>query len=206
MVRCGLHPRVCCERTGAHEVITTIRLNLIALVSRRVLPQDDSVAGGGSSRSGLIGRSPQCADARIGSDSPTGSISGSISLVVTRCTAAYGVYRVVVQADDRLRIPLPSGSTPHGARYAGRERHLPLRRRDGCRRRPRRSRRCGSLLGVLTRATPGSAGAVGFDAIALALVGRSHPAGVVAAGLLRGLRAAGQVMRCAPTSHWTSSW
>ena len=52
-----------------------------------------------------------------------------------------------------------------------------------------------TVLGVLYRASPGFA-AIGFDAIALALLGRSHPAGVVLAGLLFGaLRAGGQQMQ-----------
>ncbi|CAN5470345.1 hypothetical protein BH24ACT7_BH24ACT7_20220 [soil metagenome] len=52
------------------------------------------------------------------------------------------------------------------------------------------------VLGPLGRATPGFAGNVGFDAIAIALVGRSHPFGVVAAGLLfGGLAAGGQAMQ-----------
>ena len=52
------------------------------------------------------------------------------------------------------------------------------------------------VLGTLGRATPGFVGVIGFDAIALALLGRSHPFGVVAAGLLfGGLAAGGQNMQ-----------
>ncbi|MDH3295589.1 MAG: ABC transporter permease, partial [Acidimicrobiia bacterium] len=52
------------------------------------------------------------------------------------------------------------------------------------------------VLGTLGRATPGFVGVIGFDAIALALLGRSHPVGVVAAGLLfGGLAAGGQNMQ-----------
>lgn len=54
------------------------------------------------------------------------------------------------------------------------------------------------VLGVLGRGTPGFVAEVGFDAIALALLGRSHPGGVVAAGLLfGGLAAGGQAMQAA---------
>jgi simple sugar transport system permease protein len=54
------------------------------------------------------------------------------------------------------------------------------------------------VLGVLGRATPGFSANIGFDAIAMALLGRSHPWGVVAAGLLFGaLRAGGQQMQAA---------
>lgn len=52
------------------------------------------------------------------------------------------------------------------------------------------------ILGVLHRATPGFTAGIGFDAIALALLGRSHPGGVVLAGILFGaLRAGGQQMQ-----------
>ena len=54
------------------------------------------------------------------------------------------------------------------------------------------------VLGVLHRGSPGFSGAIGFDAIALALLGRSHPFGVVLAGLLFGaLRAGGLKMQAA---------
>lgn len=54
----------------------------------------------------------------------------------------------------------------------------------------------GETLGILGRASPGFTGGIGFDAIALALLGRSHPAGVVLAGLLFGaLRAGGRTMQ-----------
>ena len=52
------------------------------------------------------------------------------------------------------------------------------------------------VLGVLGRATPGFTALIGFDAIALALLGRSHPGGVVLAAILFGaLRAGGRTMQ-----------
>jgi len=54
------------------------------------------------------------------------------------------------------------------------------------------------ILGPLGRATPGFSAGLGFDAIALALLGRSHPLGVVLAGLLFGaLEAGGRQMQVA---------
>jgi len=51
-------------------------------------------------------------------------------------------------------------------------------------------------LGVLGRATPGFSAGIGFDAIAVALLGRSHPVGVLMAGLLFGaLEAGGRQMQ-----------
>ncbi len=51
-------------------------------------------------------------------------------------------------------------------------------------------------LGVLGRAFPGFTAQIGFDAIALALLGRSHPGGVVLASVLFGaLRVGGRAMQ-----------
>jgi simple sugar transport system permease protein len=52
------------------------------------------------------------------------------------------------------------------------------------------------VLGVLGRASPGFTGGAGFNAIAVALLGRSHPVGVLLAGLLFGaLQAGGRQMQ-----------
>jgi len=52
------------------------------------------------------------------------------------------------------------------------------------------------VLGVLGRASPNFSGGIGFDAIAVALLGRSHPVGVLFAGLLFGaLQAGGRQMQ-----------
>ena len=52
------------------------------------------------------------------------------------------------------------------------------------------------VLGVLGRASPGFSAGIGFDAIAVALLGRSHPVGVLVAGLLFGaLEAGGRQMQ-----------
>jgi simple sugar transport system permease protein len=52
------------------------------------------------------------------------------------------------------------------------------------------------VLGVLERASPNFSGGIGFDAIAVALLGRSHPVGVALAGLLFGaLQAGGRQMQ-----------
>jgi simple sugar transport system permease protein len=52
------------------------------------------------------------------------------------------------------------------------------------------------VLGVLDRASPGFSAGLGFDGIAVALLGRSNPWGVAASALLFGaLRAGGQQMQ-----------
>jgi len=51
-------------------------------------------------------------------------------------------------------------------------------------------------LGVVGRGVPGFTAQIGFDAIALALLGRSHPGGVVLSAILFGaLRAGGRAMQ-----------
>ena len=47
------------------------------------------------------------------------------------------------------------------------------------------------ITGVLGRATPGFSSGIGFDAIAVALLGRAHPIGVLFSGLLFGALVAG---------------
>ena len=47
------------------------------------------------------------------------------------------------------------------------------------------------IAGVLGRATPGFSAGIGFDAIAVALLGRAHPIGVLFAGILFGALIAG---------------
>jgi simple sugar transport system permease protein len=52
------------------------------------------------------------------------------------------------------------------------------------------------VLGVLGRASPGFSGGAGFNGIAVALLGRSHPVGVLLAGILFGaLEAGGRQMQ-----------
>jgi len=52
------------------------------------------------------------------------------------------------------------------------------------------------VTGVLGRASPGFSAGIGFDAIAVALLGRSHPVGILLAGLLFGaLEAGGRQMQ-----------
>ena len=65
--------------------------------------------------------------------------------------------------------------------------------------RPRGARGAVHLLGTEGSLTAGVAGSFGFDAITVALLGRSRPGGVVAAGLLFGALQAGGVAMQART-------
>ena len=56
------------------------------------------------------------------------------------------------------------------------------------------------LLGIQYSLAPGFSAGLGFDAIALALLGRAHPFGVVAAAFLIGLLRAGAIQMQVQTS------
>lgn len=190
----GAIPGLLRAKTGAHEVITTIMLNLIALrlvdwllkttlfqSPGRTDPVSQDIADTARYPSllGFLGRT----DLRV-----------HIGILLA-LAAAWGVYWLLFKSTIGYEYRA-LGLNPAGAHYAGMKvvwLYVSVMAVAGA---------LGGLagtdriLGVLTRATPGFAGTVGFDAIALALLGRSHPAGVVAAGILFGaLRAGGQVMQ-----------
>ena len=184
MVRCGASSPVCSERTGAHEVITTIMLNLIALRLVEYFLKTTLFQAEGRP-------DPVSSDVLPSAQMP--ELLGFLNRVdlrvhlgiVIAVLAAYGVYWLLFKSTIGFEYRA-LGLNPHGARYAGMSvtwLYVSVMAVAGALAGLAGADR---ILGVLTRATPGFAGAVGFDAIALALVGRSHPAGVVAAGLLFG--------------------
>jgi ABC-type uncharacterized transport system permease subunit len=63
-----------------------------------------------------------------------------------------------------------------------------------------------TLLGVVHQMAPGYDTTIGFDAITVALLGRSNPIGIGLAGLLLGgMRAGSQSMQISPASRPNSS-
>jgi len=183
-------------RTGAHEVITTIMLNFIALrlvdyflktslfqAEGRDDPVSQTVAT--SARFprllGFLDRS----DVRV-----TFGILFALAV-------AYGIYWLLYKSTIGYEFRAV-GYNPDGAQYAGMNvawLYVGVMAVAGA-----MGGLAGSdqILSVLHRGTPGFSAGLGFDAIALALLGRSHPAGVVAAGILFGaLRSGGQQMQVA---------
>jgi simple sugar transport system permease protein len=180
-------------KTGAHEVISTIMLNWIAIrfmdwvlrvgfiqaegrddpVSKNVLP------------SALLPRF---------SDDPTLRLHVGIILALLAAAFVFWLlYRTTVGYQFRA-----VGYNPDGAHYAGMKVTwlyvLVMAVAGGM----AGLAGANQILGPLSRATPGFSGGLGFDAIALALLGRSHPVGVVLAGLLFGaLEAGGRQMQVA---------
>jgi len=177
-------------RTGAHEVITTIMLNFIALFLVDYLLKSSIFRAAG--RNDPISR-----PAETSAQFPTllGDFRLHIGFLVALAAVLFAwwlMYRTTIGFEFRA-----VGANPEGSRYAGMNVawiYLSV------------MAVCGALAGVgganqilglePYRGISNFAGSVGFDAIALALLGRSHPVGVLFAGLLfGGLRAGGREMQ-----------
>lgn len=180
-------------KTGAHEVITTIMLNFVALRLVDYLLTVDFFQ--------LEGRNDPVSKNVLDSaryprlmDFINDRYRVHLGIIIALLAAWFIwwlLYRSTIGFEFRA-----VGANPDGARYAGMNvvwlivavmavagAMAGLAGGD-------------QVLGTLGRATPGFVGVIGFDAIALALLGRSHPFGVVAAGLLfGGLAAGGQNMQ-----------
>lgn len=179
--------------TGAHEVIMTIMLNLISyrLVDYmlrlpyiqkegRADPISESVLP-----SAELPRLLQFID-------PNLRLHAGIFLMLAMVALVYWLlFRTTIGFEFRA-----SGENPDAARFAGMRSGLiivvvmalggALAGLAGA----------NQVLGVLGRASPGFSAGIGFDAIAVALLGRSHPVGVLIAGLLFGaLEAGGRQMQ-----------
>jgi simple sugar transport system permease protein len=89
-----------------------------------------------------------------------------------------------------------SGENPYAARYAGIRASLIIVLAMGTAGALAGLAGANQVLGVLDRTTPGFSAGIGFNAISVALLGRSHPIGVLFAGLLFGaLEAGGRQMQ-----------
>jgi len=180
-------------KTGAHEVISTIMLNWIAIffinwVLRTSFLQtagrDDPI----SKDIATTARLPRF------SDDPTFRLhAGIIVALVAAFFIFWLLYRSTIGYEFRA-----VGFNPDGAHYAGMSvtwLYVAVMAVSGA---MAGLAGANQILGVLDRATPGFSAGLGFDAIALALLGRSHPAGIVLAGLLFGaLEAGGREMQAA---------
>ena len=181
----GFIPGVLKAVSGAHEVVTTIMLNYVAAyVLSYVVSGPLRVPGAPSSITEDVGNA--ALPILIGRNGHAGilialAFVGVMSFILSRTTFGYEVKTV--------------GANPEAARYAGM--------------RPRRlivlvMSICGALaglagaielLGIQHHTTSSYATTVGFDAIAIALLGRSTPLGVLLAALLfGGLRAGAGLM------------
>ena len=177
-------------RTGAHEVITTIMLNFVAIFLVDYLLK--------SSIFQQPGRNDPISQP-AGSSAQFPRLLGVYRLHIGFLLALAAVwvawwlmYRTTIGFEFRA-----VGFSPSGARYGGMNVAWIYVAVMAV---------CGALAGIAGanqvlglepyRGISNFAGSVGFDAIALALLGRSHPIGVLFAGLLFGaLRAGGREMQ-----------
>lgn len=187
----GFIPGLLKARTGAHEVITTIMLNFIALRFVDFLLSTTTFQRTG--RADPISK-PVAETAEL---PPFGDMRVNLGIVLALIVAVaiwWLLFRSTVGFEFRA-----VGANPHAAAYAGMKVGgtyiLAMVVAGGL------AGLAGttSLLGVNKSITPGFSG-FGFDAIALALLGRSHPGGVVAAAFLFGILRAGATGMQAATS------
>ena len=181
-------------KTGAHEVITTIMLNWIAIRFMDWVLRTDFIQAAGrddpiSKDVATTARLPQ-----FFPNDPTIRLHSGIVLALLAAAFIFWLlYRTTVGYQFRA-----VGYNPDGAHYAGMNvtwLYVLVMAIAGA---MAGLAGANQILGPLTRATPGFSAGLGFDAIALALLGRSHPAGVVLAGLLFGaLESGGRQMQVA---------
>jgi simple sugar transport system permease protein len=177
----GFIPGALKAYTGAHEVVTTIMLNYIALQTVAYLVQGPLRATGAS-----FARTPSVGNAELpillGRNGHLGIMFAAIAIPV----AWWLLYRTTVGFEVRT-----VGANPDAARYAGMRPRLVIVLTMAF---------CGMLAGIagaveilgITGYMPaGYSTNVGFDGITVALLGRANPIGILFAGLLLGAMRAG---------------
>lgn len=180
-------------KTGAHEVITTIMLNFIAFRLVDYLLKQPAIIREGrfDPISRDVAPSARFPELLNWLDPAYRLHLGFIVALVMAWVVWWLLFRTTVGFEFRA-----VGSNPDAAGYAGMSvtgsTILVMAIAGGL----------GGLaganetLGILGNVFSGFSSGIGFDAIALALLGRSHPAGVVFAGILFGaLRAGGRTMQ-----------
>lgn len=177
-------------RTGAHEVITTIMLNFIALFLVDYLLKSSLFQAPG--RNDPISQPANSSAEFVTLFSDYRVNVGFLFAVAAVAVVWWLMYRTTIGFEFRA-----VGYNPSGGRYAGMNVawvYVSVMAVTG------------ALAGIAGanqivglepyRGISNFAGNIGFDAIALALLGRSHPMGVLFAGLLfGGLRAGGREMQ-----------
>jgi simple sugar transport system permease protein len=179
--------------TGAHEVITTIMLNLTSYRILDYLLRLPAVQREG--RADPISKSvPEAAQLPRLLDwlDPNLRVHGGLFLMLAFVGIVWFVmYRTKIGFEFRA-----SGANPDAARYAGMRAGVIIVAAMASAGALAWLAGANQVLGVLDRASPGFSAGIGFDAIAVALLGRSHPLGVLFAGLLFGaLEAGGRQMQ-----------
>ncbi len=191
----GAIPGFLRAKTGAHEVITTIMLNFVALrlvdyALTRPFFQLEGRADPISKNVLASARYPKILAPLF--DDPRLRLHIGIIIALIAAVALWWILNRSTLGFEFRAV----GANPDAARYGGMNvvwLYVAIMALSGA-----FAGLAGAdqVAGTLGRASPGFAGVIGFDAIALALLGRSHPAGVVLSGLLFGaLIAGGQRMQ-----------
>jgi simple sugar transport system permease protein len=179
--------------TGAHEVISTIMLNLISIRLLDYMLRQPFIQKEG--RSDPISKAVlETAELPRILEFLDGNLRLHAGLFIMLAAVAV-IYWLLFRSKLGFAFRI-SGENPGAARYAGIRAGLTIVMAMAI---------AGALAGlagaiqvsgVLGRATPGFTAGIGFDAIAVALLGRSHPVGILLAGLLFGaLEAGGRQMQ-----------
>ena len=179
--------------TGAHEVISTIMLNLISYRLLDYLLRTPLIQKEG--RADPISKSiPEAAELPrlLTFIDPNLRLHAGVFLMLAMVVVAYWLlFRSKLGFEFRA-----SGENAIAARFAGINAGLTIVLAMAVAGALAGLAGANQVLGVLGRATPGFSAGIGFDAIAVALLGRSHPVGVLFAGVLFGaLEAGGRQMQ-----------
>jgi general nucleoside transport system permease protein len=181
--------------TGAHEVITTIMLNFIAYRLTDYLLRNPPIQKPGRTDpiSESVLQSAQLPKL-LASFDPTLRVHLGIFIALAAVVLVYWLlFRSTIGFEFRA-----SGANPDAARYAGMRSGVIIVLVMACAGALAGLAGANQVLGVLGRASPNFSAGIGFDAIAVALLGRSHPVGVLLAGILFGaLQAGGRQMQVA---------
>jgi len=179
--------------TGAHEVISTIMLNLISYRLLDYMLGLNWVQRPG--RSDPVSRSvldsAELPRLFTWIDPNLRVHAGIIVVLIAVVFVQWLLFRTKTGFEFRA-----SGENPDAARYAGMRASLIIVAAMATAGALAGLAGANQVMGVLGRATPGFSAGIGFDAISVALLGRSHPVGVLFAGLLFGaLEAGGRQMQ-----------
>ena len=179
--------------TGAHEVISTIMLNLISFRLLDYLLRQPYIQKEGRSDpiSKAVLESAELPRLLTFLDPNLRLHLGLFIMLVAVGLVWWLLFRSKLGFAFRI-----SGENPGAARYAGIRAGLTIVLAMAIAGALAGLAGATQVSGVLGRATPGFTAGIGFDAIAVALLGRSHPVGILLAGLLFGaLEAGGRQMQ-----------
>ncbi|MBU1176392.1 MAG: ABC transporter permease [Alphaproteobacteria bacterium] len=179
--------------TGAHEVISTIMLNLISyrLIDFLLKTPFIQKEGRNDPISKAVLDSAQLPRLFDFIDVNMRLHAGLFIMLAAVWFAYWLLFKTTIGFEFRA-----SGENPDAARFAGMRSGLIVVLVMALAGALAGLAGANQVLGVLGRASPGFSAGIGFNAISVALLGRSHPIGVLVAGLLFGaLEAGGRQMQ-----------